>query len=65
MAGGYAVSALAAPLCIAIGAATAGVGGLACGVIAAAAGGIAGGYAGGKAGDAMGDGINYLLYKEE
>lgn len=65
IAGGYGATVAAAPACLAIGAATAGVGGLVCGIVAATAGGMAGGYIGDKAGGTMGDGINYLLYKGE
>ncbi|MGV3345194.1 hypothetical protein ACGVWS_05400 [Enterobacteriaceae bacterium LUAb1] len=57
--GGYGGGAMAVSLCIAIGIGTAGVGGLACSVIAGA--GL--GYAGGSAGSSFGEWSGEQLYE--
>lgn len=61
--GGIAASAATAPLCLAIGAATYGIGGIVCGVVSAAGGSYAGGTVGEKIGGKVGDGVNYILFK--
>lgn len=63
--GGAAASTAMGSVCIVIGAATAAVGGLACGIIVTAAGSYAGGELGGYAGEAVGSGINHLIFQGE
>ncbi|MGD8165517.1 hypothetical protein [Pantoea sp. FN0307] len=63
--GGATASTFMGATCVAIGAATAAVGGIACGIVVTAAGSYVGGELGGYAGDAVGNGINYLIFNGE
>lgn len=60
--GGSAGAKAAGPLCLAIGAGTAGVGGLACAVIVVGGGGLIGGMAGGEAFELGGEVAGELIY---